>query len=152
MRAARSLNEQTAKKQPAVLLGFDYGTRRIGVAVGQQLTRSATPLVTLTARDGKPDWETITRLVQEWRPDALVVGAPLTDDEEHPVARAARRFSVQLKRRYGLPVHTVDERLSSHAAQRAAQKRGRRAGRQSAIDHLAAQVILQTWLDETRAR
>jgi len=148
MSVARSLNEQAAKKQPAVLLGFDYGARRIGVAVGQQLTRSATPIVTLTTRDGKPDWEAITRLVQEWRPDALVVGVPLTDDEEHPVARAARRFGAQLKQRYGLPVHTVDERLSSHAAERGAEKANRRAGKKTAIDHLAAQVILQTWLDE----
>lgn len=134
----------------ATLLGFDYGTRRIGVAVGQQLTHSATPLVTLATRDSKPDWEAITRLIKEWRPSALVVGVPLDENAAHPIARAARRFSMQLKQRYGLPVHTVDERLSSHAAQRAAQKGGRRTSRQPAIDHIAAQVILQTWLDETR--
>ncbi len=144
------------------LLGFDYGTRRIGVAVGQKLTNSATPLVTLPTRDNKPDWEAITRLIKEWQPSALVVGVPLGEGGEHPVTRAARRFSLQLGQRYGLPVHTVDERLSSHAAQgRAIAKgsasvaRGRRpgatAGHKSAIDHIAAQVILQTWLDETRA-
>ncbi len=153
----------------STLLGFDYGTRRIGVAVGQQLTHSATPLVTLATRDNKPDWEAITRLINEWQPSALVVGVPLGEGVEHPVTRAARRFSLQLGQRYGLPVHTVDERLSSHAAQgRAPAKgsaiakgsasvaRGRRpgatAGHKSAIDHIAAQVILQTWLDEARAR
>lgn len=134
----------------STLLGFDYGTRRIGVAVGQKLTHSATPLVTLATRDSKPDWEAITRLIKEWQPGALVVGVPLGGGGERPVARAARRFSLQLQQRYGLPVHTVDERLSSHAAQRASPKGRRRAGSKSAIDHLAAQVILQTWLDETR--
>ncbi len=134
------------------LLGFDYGARRIGVAVGQKLTHSATPLVTLATRDGKPDWEAITRLIKQWQPGALVVGVPLDGDAAHPVARAARRFSMQLKQRYGLPVHTVDERLSTHAAQRMAEKNKRRGGRRPAVDHIAAQVILQTWLDEARAR
>ncbi len=140
----------------STLLGFDYGTRRIGVAVGQKLTYSATPLVTLPTRGNKPDWEAITRLIQEWHPSALVVGVPLGEGGEHPVTRAARRFSLQLAQRYGLPVHTVDERLSSHAAQRVSQKGKPRArlygGGQPAVDHIAAQVILQTWLDETRAR
>ncbi len=153
----------------STLLGFDYGTRRIGVAVGQKLTHSATALVTLPTRGNKPDWEAITRLIQEWQPGALVVGVPLGERGEQPVTRAARRFSLQLGQRYGLPVYTVDERLSSHAAERASQKGKRRAsqgrlsvaggrrpgataGRQPAVDHIAAQVILQTWLDETRAR
>src|SRR5210317_2145775 len=96
------------------LLGFDYGRKRIGVAVGQQVTQSATALTTVSARDGKPDWPAITRLIEEWKPDALVVGIPYhMDGSEQDMTRAAQRFCRQLEGRYRLPVHPADERLSS---------------------------------------
>ena len=91
------------------VLGFDYGVRKIGVAVGQTVTRTATPLQTLPTRDHRPDWAAITRLIAEWQPEALVVGLPFEmDDTEAPVAARARRFARQLEGRYRLPVHLAD--------------------------------------------
>jgi len=126
------------------LLGFDYGLKRIGVAVGQELTGTASALTTVAARDGKPDWDAITRLIQEWQPDAVVVGLPLNmDGSDHELSRRARRFGNQLHGRYNLPAHFIDERLSSLQAE--ALLRGS-SHRKEDIDKLAAQVILETWL------
>jgi putative pre-16S rRNA nuclease len=130
-------------KPAQTLLGFDYGRERIGVAVGQQLTCSATALTTIKARDGKPDWPAITRLLEEWKPDALVVGIPYhMDGAEQDMTRAAQRFSRQLEGRYNLPVHCAEERLTSYVVESA--HRNRAGG--VAIDPLSAQIILQDWL------
>jgi len=125
-------------------LGFDYGLKRIGVAVGQELTGTASALTTVAARDGKPDWPVISRLFEEWQPDAVVVGLPLNmDGSDHELSRRARRFGNQLHGRYNLPAYFIDERLSSLQAE--ALLRGR-SHRKEDIDKLAAQVILETWL------
>ena len=130
------------------LLGFDFGRKRIGVAVGQRLTETATALSTINARDGKPDWPAITRLLEEWKPDALVVGIPYhMDGSEQEMTRAARRFCRQLEGRYRLPVYEADERLSSYIVESALSE-PRKAGRE--IDPLAAQVILQDWLQQKK--
>ncbi|MEO5573292.1 MAG: Holliday junction resolvase RuvX [Gammaproteobacteria bacterium] len=133
------------------LMGFDYGAKRIGVAVGQELTRTATPLETVTVTNAKPDWAAITRLITSWQPGALVVGLPFNEDgSEHDVTRAARRFGQQLQGRYHLPVHTVDERLSSFAAEHMPRPHGAspRHSKQT-LDKVAAQVILQAWLERS---
>jgi len=128
------------------VLGFDYGTRRIGVAVGQTITRSATPLLTLTSRDEAPDWNRITALIEEWKPSALVVGLPYNmDDTEAEIAPRARRFARQLEGRYHLPVHMVDERLTSLEAERMLGPGAEEDGR---VDALAAVLILETWLGD----
>jgi putative Holliday junction resolvase len=133
-------------KGPRTLLGFDFGTRRIGVAVGQELTRTATALVTLTSRDGGPDWAAISRLIEEWQPAALVVGLPLNlDGSESESSRLARRFGNRLAGRYNLPVFTADERLSSSEAEALLADQGRFD--KADIDKLAAQLILQGWLE-----
>lgn len=131
------------------LMGFDYGTRRIGVAVGQELTRTATALETVTVANAQPDWASITRLIESWQPGALVVGLPLNaDGTDHDVTRAARRFGQQLQGRYQLPVHTVDERLSSFAAEHMPRPQGASPKRnKQTVDKVAAQVILQAWLE-----
>jgi putative Holliday junction resolvase len=129
------------------LLGFDFGRKRIGIAVGQKVTGTATALCTLTSGDDRPDWDAISRLIGEWRPDALVVGLPLhADGSESEMSRAARKFARQLEARYRLPVHTMDERLSSHTAaeQQRREDRQDRAG----IDAIAARIILQNWLEQ----
>jgi len=132
---------------PRTLLGFDFGTRRIGVAVGQELTRTATALVTLNNRDGGPDWGAISRLIEEWHPDALVVGLPLNlDGGESESSRLARRFGNRLAGRYNLPVFTADERLSSSEAEAILAERGHFD--KAEIDRLAAQLILQGWLED----
>lgn len=128
------------------LLGFDYGPAKIGVAVGQTLTGTATPLTTLRAVKQRPDWAAIGRLIESWRPDRLVVGLPLNmDDSEAPVAAGARRFARQLEGRYRLPVALVDERLTSRGAREAA---GGRPKKIEELDALAAKLILETWLSE----
>jgi len=126
------------------VLGFDYGRKRIGVAVGQTVSGSATALTTVSARDGQPDWRSISALIQDWQPELLVVGLPLSmDGSEHELTQAARRFGNRLAGRYNLPVEFVDERLTSVEAE-ARQVRPPRPGD---IDKIAAQIILQDWLD-----
>jgi len=133
---------------PRTLLGFDFGTRRIGVAVGQELTGTARPLTTLTSRDGGPDWTTITRLIEEWQPGALVVGIPYhMDSTEMELTRLATRFGNRLRGRYNLPVFTVDERLTSAEAEQVLREGGRQLDK-GAVDQVAAQLILQSWLDQ----
>jgi len=132
---------------PRTLLGFDFGTKRIGVAVGQELTRTATALTTLRSPDGGPDWAGISRLIKEWQPAALVVGLPLNlDGSESESSRLARRFGNRLTGRYNLPVFTADERLSSTEAEAILAEQGR--FEKADIDKLAAQLILQSWLEE----
>lgn len=131
------------------LLGFDYGEKYIGVAVGNRATRLAQPLDTVAVRNQAPDWPHISRLIAEWSPQALIVGLPLNmDDSENPMTRAAKKFGDRLKGRYNLPVHMVDERLTSHAARQALFEAGVPAKRHKAnLDKLAAQTILQAFLD-----
>ena len=128
----------------STLLGFDYGERHIGVAVGQTLTGTATPLQSVRVRHRKPDWEAISNLVRSWEPDALVVGLPLNmDGTEQAMTKAANRFRNQLNGRYRLPVYLADERLST----REARDRLARYGARVLDDHpVAAQVILEGWL------
>jgi putative pre-16S rRNA nuclease len=139
------------------VLGFDFGTRRIGVAVGQTLTGSARPLATLRANNAQADWTAIGLLIKEWRPAQLVVGLPIgMDGGEHELAALVQVFAEQLRQRYALPVHLIDERLSSHEAQRIAVGMGGRAAPNSraakeALDRIAAQVILETWLSQQSA-
>jgi putative holliday junction resolvase len=134
------------------LLGFDYGRRRIGIAVGNTLTRRARALTTLEAGEAGPDWTRIAALVAEWRPARLVVGVPYnaaTSGEN--ITAQAQRFARRLHGRFGLPVETVDETLSSAEAherlkaERCMQLRGRIEKQD--IDSTAAAVILQDWLD-----
>ena len=128
------------------LLGFDFGPAKIGVAVGQTLTGTASPLETLRAVQQRPDWEGITRLIKTWEPEALVVGIPYNmDDTEAEPAPRARRFARQLEGRYHLPVHLVDERLTSIEAKRDYLPNPKRI---EELDAVAAKLILETWLHE----
>ena len=122
-------------------LAFDYGERRIGVAVGQSQTRTAQALVTLVVRNGQVDWPAIAELVEQWQPQQLVVGLPVTDDgQPHSNAAPIARFARRLHGRFHLPVAFVDERLSSYAASEDPDTR--RVG----LDAVAARLILETWL------
>lgn len=135
--------------RPRTLLGFDYGCRRIGVAVGQTLTATAAPLTTVRVTAAEPDWEAIAKLVGVWQPDALVVGVPLNmDGTEQATTHAARAFGRELTRRFGLPVHSADERLSTIEARHRLAQAGRDPTHE---DPVAAQIILEAWLEEQRA-
>ena len=126
------------------LLCFDFGTKRIGVAVGQTITQTATPLQTITNKNNRPDWNNIEKLIDEWQPDALVVGLPLNMmDEVQEMTIASEKFMRQLHGRFHLPVYSIDERLSSFEATQ-------RTGKTTDIDPVAAQAILETWFAENR--
>ncbi len=131
-----------------LVMGFDYGQRRIGIAIGQMLTQTATPLCIVPARDGVPFWDRIDELVQEWQPGMLIVGLPLNmDGSMSEAAVAVEKFSRRLQGRYHLPVELVDERLSSVEARH--EISGAESGRQQKyLDHLAARIILETWLQD----
>ena len=137
------------------ILGFDYGARRIGVASGNRISQSARPLPVLMVKSGQPDWVRVDALLSEWQPEALVVGLPLTlDGGEQAITRSARAFAEALGTRSNLPVHMIDERHTSQEASRrfAAQRAAGSARRRDAenIDSLAAAVILESWLTQTR--
>lgn len=136
------------------LLGFDYGRKRIGVAVGQEITATAKGLTTLQ-HSGKPDWAVIDRLIADWRPHVLIVGLPLNLDAEnenvpHPLQAEVKAFGVQLAQRYNLPVEWMDERLSSIEAETQLANSGRKKHQKrdkAEIDRLAAQLILESYLN-----
>ncbi len=129
--AARSTVSATS------FLAFDFGTRRVGVASGNALTRSATPLTTIAA-EGAARFDSIARLIAEWQPQALVVGVPRhPDGAAHENTLRAQRFARQLGGRFGLPVHEVDERYSTvEAAARGARD----------LDAASAAIILEQFL------
>ncbi len=124
-------------------LCFDYGEKRIGLAVGQAVTRTATPLTIIKVRNRTPDWEGIAAMIDQWRPDALVVGHPLNmDGTRQELTDRAERFSRALAGRYRLPVSLADERLTTIEARS-------RSGLREAVDAVAAQVILEAWLADS---
>ena len=132
-----------------IALGFDFGRRRIGVAVGDAITGSAQPLCVLLTHP--PHWDAIARLIVEWRPDTLVVGVPYhADDTTSTMTDAALRFSRQLHGRFRLPVATIDERLSSwEAEQHQVKSAGRRRKNHAHLDAQAAAVILESWFNQS---
>lgn len=139
------------------VMGFDFGTVRMGVAVGQALTGTARPLAIIKTRQGQPDWDTISELLAQWQPALLVVGIPRhADGSANRVTDAALSFSQALQTRYHLPVETIDEYLSSHEAKRylaESQSRGRKKRADlMATDAVAAALILQSWLQQRQAQ
>ena len=135
----------------AIVLGFDVGARRIGVAVGSALG-GARAVAVVDVHEAGPDWKAVERLYGEWRPRGLVVGDPMTlDGGDQPIRKRARAFALELKARFGVPVAMVDERSSSiEAAQRFARDRAagnRRRRDAAALDAVAAAVILERWLE-----
>ena len=119
-------------------MGFDFGTSKIGIAVGQKITASASPISVVKAKDGKPDWSQLDKIVIEWQPSLFVVGLPLNmDDSENVMTKATVRFAKRLNGRYGIPFEMVDERLSTFEA---------RQDTLEDIDATSASLILKTWL------
>lgn len=131
-------------------LAFDYGTKFIGVAVGQDVTRTARPLTTLKQLGDIPDWNAIKKLVKLWSPAALIVGIPShMNGEPQWITEVAKKFSEQLALETKCVVHVMDERLSTIEAKQALfENGGYRALAKEAIDAMAAKVILDTWLQQ----
>lgn len=129
-------------------MAFDFGQRQIGVAMGNCLLGTTTPLAILRAKNGVPEWRALEHLVAEWRPDLLVVGDPLNmDGSESELSAQAARFARRLHGRLGLEVVMVDERLSSYEAKSNSREQGHRGDfKRQPVDSLAAELILRTWL------
>ncbi len=142
---------------PSSLIAFDFGNRRIGVAVGQTVTASARELATLHSVDGQPDWDQIESIIEDWQPDLLLVGLPVNDDgSESEQCEAARNFAAALGE-FGLPVQLIDEHLTSNEASsqlRSQRQQGqrRRKVRKTDIDALSAVLIAEQWLNERDIR
>jgi putative Holliday junction resolvase len=147
----------TAAPKSSVYLGFDYGSKRIGLAVGDALTGSARPL-SPAANGRQPDWVALAKALEEWRPAGCVVGLPVDlDGKDQAMTSHARAFAEQLRSRYGVPVYLCDERLSSRAADdelRQARADGRKSRRVRSGDRdgVAARLILEQWLASDAAR
>lgn len=131
------------------MLAFDFGTQRIGAAVGDFETRLAHPLTTIKGADNRARFAAIERLIIEWRPALLVVGVPSHEDgREHAVGSLARRFAQRLRGRFGVNFALVDEYLTSDDAARALRTSGARGARlKSGLDAVAAQRILETFFE-----
>lgn len=135
------------------VVAFDFGTRRIGVAVGEPETGLAHPLTEIAGEEAEPRFAAIGRIIAEWKPRRLVVGLPLAaDGTGHDLTRRAQRFARQLEGRFGLPVSLVDERYTSVEAEAGLREAGaRKALREKRIDAAAAQLILQQYFHDHAA-
>ncbi|SBT61971.1 Putative Holliday junction resolvase [Plesiomonas shigelloides] len=135
------------------MMAFDFGTKSIGVAIGQEITATARPIASLKARDGIPDWEQLQKLLNEWKPDLVVVGLPLNmDGTEQPVTACARKFANRLQGRFGQKVVLHDERLSTvEARSHLFASGGFRALDKGRVDAASACVILESWFEQNLA-
>lgn len=139
----KDLHKDKAKDSAKQILAFDFGTKHIGIAVGQNISESAKGLCQIKANDGIPDWQDIDSIVTDWRPDLLLIGLPLNmDGSMSPIAHRAKKFANRLHDRYGLPCQLVDERLSSYEVKQ------RYSIKNQEIDSLAAAVILRSWFEQ----
>jgi len=128
------------KHPPHSLMGFDFGTKKIGVAIGQATTASASPLTPIRSKHGKPDWSLLTLLIDEWQPSAFVVGLPYhMDGTSGDMFYRARKFAHRLQHYFKRPSYGMDERLSSRTALRNQNRSG------DSIDCLAAAIIIEDW-------
>jgi putative holliday junction resolvase len=142
-----------AERASGCVLAFDFGEKRIGVAMAEVSVGIAHPLAPIHAEDNKTRFAAITALITEWRPTQLVVGEPHhADGGAHEIARLARRFAQRLEGRFGLPVTLADESFSSTAAESRLREQGVRGSKlKSVLDSAAACEILQTWLAQRHA-
>ena len=136
------------------MLAFDFGTRKIGVAIGNTMLRTARPLTTIVGEASAARFAAISALLAEWAPAQLVVGRPVhADGTEHDMTARAERFARQLEGRFGLPVARVDERHTTReAAARLVAEGVRGKARRAVQDEVAAQLILQAWLDQPSSK
>lgn len=131
------------------ILAFDFGEKRIGIAVGETMLKVAHPLTTIEAEENDIKFSQIASLIQEWRPNLLIVGLPAyLDGEAHSLTQLSKKFAQRLEGRFKLPVKMVDERLSSAEASQSLRDIGINGIKQKAmLDAVAAQIILQSYFD-----
>jgi|SRR5699024_830873 len=130
------------------LLAFDFGTQFIGVATGQSITQTATPLPALKAKDGQPDWQQVAELLKQWQPQCLLVGLPLNmDGSVSELSRRARRFAGRLQGRFGIQVQLIDERLTTREARQQLGYRYR-GEKDSKVDSVAAALLIESYFND----
>ena len=131
-------------------MAFDFGTKSIGIAVGQTATYTAKELNPIKALDGIPNWELLEKILQEWKPNKVIVGLPLNmDGTEQELTRRARKFGNRIKGRFNLEVEFVDERLTTREAKEEAFAMGHKGNfAQSPIDSIAARIILESFWNQ----
>lgn len=129
-------------------LAFDFGMKSIGVAIGQEVTGTASPLDALKAMDGIPNWDEVGRIIQEWQPHCLLVGLPLNmDGTEQPITANVKRFAGRLSHKFQLPVHQHDERLSTvDAKEKLFALGGYKKLTKGKVDSVSACLIYESWL------
>jgi len=139
----------TANKAPQTLLGFDFGTKSIGVATGQMITATAQPIDAIKANDGIPNWDTVEKVIKEWQPDVVVVGLPLNmDGTEQAITQRAKKFANRLNGRFGVTIALQDERLTTASAKEFIFERGGfKALDKGKIDSVSAALILESWME-----
>ena len=137
-------------EKPKTFLAIDFGLRKMGIAIGNNISNSAQPLMVIKAENGEPDWDRLIALIAEWRPDKVIVGDPINmDDSNGQMSQRARSFARRLGGRIKLPVILVDERLSTSEAQWRAREAGARSKPNCRpTDHVAAAIILSSFLND----
>ena len=132
------------------IIGFDFGQRRIGVAIGNNISKTAQPLITIESTTNNQTFEAIQKIMDEWRPVSIVVGVPFNvDGSEHKVTNLSKKFAKQLEQKYSLPTHLIDERYTSiEANHELKDKKIDLKKKKLLIDQIAAKIILQSYLDQ----
>ena len=135
--------------KPVTIMSFDYGTEKIGIAIGRSISSTAEPLTIIRAKDGIPNWSKITGLIESWRPNYFVVGLPYNlDGSDSKLLQRVLKFAQRLNGRFNIPTFGVDERLSSKAATEKLKAGNPKNWVRKEIDDVAAQIILETWFSE----
>ena len=134
---------------PKTLLGFDFGTKSIGVATGQMITATAQPLAAIKANDGIPDWSIIEKVIKDWQPDLVIIGLPLNmDGTEQAITQRAKKFANRLNGRFGVNIALQDERLTTASAKEFIFSHGGyKALEKGKIDSVSAALILESWME-----
>ncbi len=132
------------------IIGFDFGQKRIGVAIGNNISKSAQALITIESTSSNQKFEVIQKIMDEWQPVSIVVGVPFNvDGSEHKVTNLCKKFAKQLEQKYALPIYLIDERYTSiEASYEIQDKKIDLKKKKLLIDQIAAKIILQSYLDQ----
>lgn len=142
-----TLGQLKPEQSLEIVLGFDFGTKNLGVAVGNLLTETAQPVTILKVTNNQPQWDEIQKLIQEWQPDAFIVGMPYTQDgTETEHLKIIRKFMNRLHGRFGLPVYEVDESHSSALSEQFIKPSQK--GKKGILDAISAAIIVERWLTQ----
>lgn len=143
-------HQAPVKQREGNIIGFDFGQRRIGVAIGNNISKTAQPLITIESTTNNQTFEAIQKIMEEWRPVSIVVGVPFNvDGSEHKVTNLSKKFAKQLEQKYLLPTHLIDERYTSiEANHELKDKKMDLKKKKLLIDQIAAKIILQSYLDQ----